>query len=510
MASAGVTQAQWDRVQTEVRRQAARARVSERALIAAAEATGARFAASGRFSAVTLQRALVDVLETHADQIAALQARLDGFAADRDPDMAARFAAARAALDEGRLHEADQVLSEISLRDLASLQAADAEVERRRLRAGETIASRGQVAFLQADYLLAANHYARAAETAPESALDARWQYRTEQGLSLHERGRRFGDQDALLGAIRVYREEALPLAQRDSAPRNWAATQNNLGLTNALLGERGDRGQLEQAVAAFGSVLEIYTRRDEPDRWASAQKNLAGALTLLNERGGDASLSRAAAAYQAAASVWPRERDVVEWAGIQLSYANTLRIMGQSGSRALLLQSVDALEEIVAHLPRESDPDVWAMAQGNLGITLTALSQGRGRDGERAVAALRLALEEMREDDKPALWAQAQFNLGALLVMQAEANPRALEPGLAALAAAERVLTPESFPRPWAMMRMYQALGYSIRAQNGDASALPQAIRAAQDALEQFEAVGDAGRANGARQVLQRLNQMR
>lgn len=97
IASAGVNQAQWGAVRDEVRRQASRARISEQALMAAAEATGARFAASGRFNALTLQQAVMEALSDQADQIAELQARLNRLAGDADPAIAGLFASARGA-----------------------------------------------------------------------------------------------------------------------------------------------------------------------------------------------------------------------------------------------------------------------------------------------------------------------------------------------------------------------------------------------------------------------------
>ena len=58
IASAGVTQAQWDAIRREARAQAQRARVSEAALLATAEAAGANLARSGRFNASALQGAI--------------------------------------------------------------------------------------------------------------------------------------------------------------------------------------------------------------------------------------------------------------------------------------------------------------------------------------------------------------------------------------------------------------------------------------------------------------------
>jgi hypothetical protein len=58
--------------------------------------------------------------------------------------------------------------------------------------------------------------------------------------------------------------------------PRNWAATQNNLGSALGSLGERqSDTARLTQAVEAFQEALKKYTRERAPLDWAGTQNNL-------------------------------------------------------------------------------------------------------------------------------------------------------------------------------------------------------------------------------------------
>ena len=69
----------------------------------------------------------------------------------------------------------------------------------------------------------------------------------------------------------------------RDRMPRQWAATQTNLGLALALLGEReSGTGHLEEAVAALRAALEQQSRDRVPLEWATTQTNLGFALTAL------------------------------------------------------------------------------------------------------------------------------------------------------------------------------------------------------------------------------------
>ena len=63
-----------------------------------------------------------------------------------------------------------------------------------------------------------------------------------------------------------------LALNPWEKSPQDWAATQNNLGIALQDLGTRsgGEEGRklLEEAVAAYRSALEVYTKADLPQGW--------------------------------------------------------------------------------------------------------------------------------------------------------------------------------------------------------------------------------------------------
>lgn len=92
LASSGVTQLQWREIQREASRQSRRAGVTEAALLAAAEAAGARLAATQRFNTASLQQMILTGLEQQAYQISDLQRRLDALTSDADPGVAQRYA----------------------------------------------------------------------------------------------------------------------------------------------------------------------------------------------------------------------------------------------------------------------------------------------------------------------------------------------------------------------------------------------------------------------------------
>ena len=97
---------------------------------------------------------------------------------------------------------------------------------------------------------------------------------------------------------------------RRRRQPLDWAMTQNNLGGTLTILGEReGGTERLEQAVAAHTEALKERTHEWVPLDWATAQSNLGAALATLGEREGGTErtrLEQAVAAFTEALRPWP------------------------------------------------------------------------------------------------------------------------------------------------------------------------------------------------------------
>lgn len=248
--NAGVTVAQWNGIRQEVRRAALSRAVSERALAAVAERVGVELARGGRIDVDQLLK----LIDGRATQIKALQERLALLAASGDPATAGRLSEARAAMDAGDLDGAERILGD-------ARRAARASREKAQLREAEVAGLEAQVKALRFDYLGAAALYEDAAQTAPASETKARWDYRMKQASALRERGRAFGEPAPLQASVGLYRDQAFPLAPRASAPADWATTQNALGLTLTVIGERGDKQALADAVAAFRAALEVRAR---------------------------------------------------------------------------------------------------------------------------------------------------------------------------------------------------------------------------------------------------------
>ena len=87
--------------------------------------------------------------------------------------------------------------------------------------------------------------------------------------------------------AVKAYRS-ALEEYTRERVPLQWAETQNNLGGALWILGElEGDTVRLEEAVEAHQSALEEYTRERAPLLRAMTQNILGTAFYVPGRREG-------------------------------------------------------------------------------------------------------------------------------------------------------------------------------------------------------------------------------
>ncbi len=67
--------------------------------------------------------------------------------------------------------------------------------------------------------------------------------------------------------ALRVYTEQEFP--------RDWAGTQNNLGIAWSDLPISDRSENLRRAIGYYEAALRVYTVRDFPQDWAMMQNNL-------------------------------------------------------------------------------------------------------------------------------------------------------------------------------------------------------------------------------------------
>jgi tetratricopeptide (TPR) repeat protein len=363
--------------------------------------------------------------------------------------------------DAAKVLDAALARSEAEDRDRASGRAAllaeRGRIARLQLRYRDggraaLLAERGRIARLQLRYRDASNYYAKAAE-ATAFDHDAAWSNTLASASALYAQGDEFGDNQALLDAIRVYRS-ALDMATRERVPLDWARTQNNLGNALATLGKRESvTGTLTEAVAAYREALKEETRERVPLDWARTQMNLGTALKALGGReSGTGKLEEAVAAYREALKEETRERVPLDWAMTQNNLGIVLFTLGKRESgTGKLEEAVAAFREALKEETRERVPLDWAATQNNLGNAFLRLGERESGTGTltEAVAAFREALKEETRERVPLDWAATQNNLGTALATlgERESGTGTLTEAVAAYREALKEYTPQTDP---------------------------------------------------------------
>ncbi|MBK9135362.1 MAG: helix-turn-helix transcriptional regulator [Betaproteobacteria bacterium] len=235
--------------------------------------------------------------------------------------------------------------------------------------------------------------------------------------------------------AVAAYRA-ALGELSPDHTPTEWGATQCNLGIELAALGEAepGPAGTewLQAAVDAYRAALRALSLEAAPAAWAIAQHNLGGALRLLGEReAGTQSLREAALAFGEALKHHTRERAPGHWAAAQNDRALALLALGQrEQQREVVAQAVAALRDALLERRRDTVPLEWAGTQASLADGLAALAE-MDDDAATMHAALRAAeeaLEELTPERAPVDLAQATARAASARAWLAAHRP-GLEP---------------------------------------------------------------------------------
>ena len=266
-----------------------------------------------------------------AAQFRQLRAQVAALPGDA-PEAARLKDAAHAALDAGRLQQADDLLAQVEAAQDAELDRQQREIERQQMERAATAAQRAGIALTQLRYQEAAEHFAAAAKRVPAQHEEQALAYLDQEADALYRQGDEFGDNAALADAIDRYRA-LLTQRPRDRVPLDWAKTQNQLGLALAVLGEReSGTARLEEAVEAYRAALQVRTREQMPLPWGITQNNLGLALIGLGTReGSTARLEEAVDAFEGALEAFEAAkasyfvsgtRDALAFARVRLAQA--------------------------------------------------------------------------------------------------------------------------------------------------------------------------------------------
>ena len=452
-------------------------------------------------------------LSNAADELVKLRAENDSLKRG-PPQIAAIATDAQSLIDKGEFDAARAVLARGRQAWKESRQSSS------RYEA-QLLAQEAGIDHLQLAYRSAAAKYGEAASLVASFDIERRKEWLSAQASELLAQGDEFGENAALVEAFGLYRQ-CLALTSRESAPLDWAATQNNLGIALETLGER-DSGtaQLTEAIAAFREALQEYTRARVPLDWAKTQMNLGNALFRVGEReSGTARLTEAIAAFREALNEQTRARVPLDWAMTQMNLGNALFRLGErEGGTATLTKAVDAYREALKVRTRERVPLQWARIQTNLGIALWRLGERESGTArlEEAVAAYREALQELTRARAPLLWARTKMYVGNAFKALGDREPGTarLTEAIAAFREALQEFTRERVPLDWAGTQggLGNAL-FLLGEREGGTATLTKAVDAYREALKvrtrervpldwagTQEGLGNALRALGARE---------
>ncbi|MCC6788132.1 MAG: hypothetical protein IT547_09855 [Hyphomonadaceae bacterium] len=499
IASAGVTEADWQTIRDEVRAQSERTGIAEAALLAAVEAAGANLVQSGQINPQFLTQVIIEQIDDQADTIVTLNAELDALTTSEDRNVATAFRNAREAIDQGRLSDGDQLLSQAAERDLATLQQAGLEADRRRLRAGETIASRARLAAAQIAFVQAADHYFRAAEIVPQSAVDQRAKYKRNAASALYSQAITFNDQQSARRAVETIEQGVLPLLPRSSSAKAWADAQRSLGTYLFYLGTRDVPGALERSLVATTAALSVYDQQQDRREWVFAQIDLGNGWMALGNRGMPGAFERATTAFSRALAAATPGQDADELDSARFSLAGLY--LGNSNPDQLR-QAVTLLEDILTRRTRESDPNFFGAAHANLGRALFLLGDGQSLELlDRSAASFEQSISVRSREQSPAAWARAQNGLGNTHSARARLGaPNAYQQAIAAYEAALGISQELGDALEAGRTAFNLALTY------GDMGDIARARGTAGTAQTLFERAGDTQSASEVRQFLASL----
>ena len=195
----------------------------------------------------------------------------------------------------------------------------------------------------------------------------------------------------------------------------------------------------LAQAVSAYLSALEVFTREENPEVWALVQSNLGVALREQGVRtiggGGMELLAQAVAACRSALEADLRQEfdlrkeSPEQWGMLHNNLGvacqeQGFRTEGANGTD-LLVQAAIAYRSALEVFTLEQFPECCAMLQNNLGIVLqeqarrTANAMGTELLAQ-AVVAYRNASTAFGREQRPRQWAMVNQHLGVALEEQA------------------------------------------------------------------------------------------
>ena len=364
--------------------------------------------------------AIADLLRGKAEEFKSLEERLRRLSND-DPKVDALRSKAADALEKGDFDAVKSALREARRIDAEAVEDLQERIEARRDSQIRSIVLDAEAEKVRLHYRAAAALYAEAAATVEEADAEARWNWLNEEREAFHLLGLEFGDKAALWEAAEKADAMTHSFPRHDHL-RLWAKSEWGRAMALTKLGEREQSTtNLNEAVAAYRTILPVFDDLGDRESWATIQNNLGNALAMLGQReNGTAKLERAIIAYRSALEERTREYAPLQWAVTQNNLGNALNALGRRDSSATLLeQAVVAYRSALEEQTCDRVPLDWATTRNNLGNALQALGEREGDLArlEQAIEAFRDALRERTRERVPLDWAMTTANMATAQV---------------------------------------------------------------------------------------------
>lgn len=371
---------------------------------------------------------LEKVLDAQAERLTAMFAERDALSTD-DPEIARLATAADSAIREGAIAAARQFLDRAIARVEAgngAVDSAEDAVKRKRIADAAVYAQRASASTLAFDYVAAANDYAKAFDLIEKWDDKLRWNYKNLQAEALGKHGDITGDRKALDEAVTAYGVVLDMIPRGGEQSRDFAMTNNNLATVLETIGERETGTQtLERAVELYRQSLNYFSATDDDENWAAAQNNVGNVLISIGERRGDIDvLEQAVDAHRAALARRDRAKSPYEWASSHNNLGLALyKVAEAKGGGKLYDEAEASYRQALLEWTRAKHPAEWSMTLNNLGNCLNAQGNEQADPAkfQEASDVFRQALEFRTRETFPLSWANTQLNLGVTLVYTAK-----------------------------------------------------------------------------------------
>lgn len=230
-------------------------------------------------------------------------------------------------------------------------------------------------------------------------------------GFSFYVRG----DYAKALPHFKAALLRGLAAEPEELADLRFFAARCHHGLTE---GQKAPSGELKNTIELYTLAADAYEKMDRKDDWAKAQNNLGAAYGSLGRYGASPderrdNLDKAIAAFKSILPIYTKSERPPEWARTQSNLAAQYNTLAMNGDRQSAIKSVAACEEALQILTEE-DGVAWAAAQNNLGVGYVLLPTGdKAQNLGKAIAAFKAAQRIYTEATFPSEWAMIENNLG-------------------------------------------------------------------------------------------------